>query len=194
MTSLFPNGYLVESTDEILPNFDNVSAQAFPFFDLWGNACENEAYLKMTHDGVYLYCFFRCYFREKPQDVTAIHGKKVYRDECVELFIGSKNNYFEFDVSPYNMQFFVLVDNKGEPEPAFSEVVGDFSTATVMQDSFYEASYKISLKELLRFGKKLYINAFRVEMKNGERVSRTISKTNSNLHHVPEAFISIRFS
>ena len=50
------------------------------------------------------------------------------------------------------------------------------------------------LKELLRFWKKLYINAFRVEMKNGERVSRTISKTNSNLHHLPEAFISIRFS
>ena len=50
----------------------------------------------------------------------------------------------------------------------------------------YDSNY-----QLLAESEEIYFNAFRVEMVNGARVSRTISKTNSKSHHNSEVFIPI---
>jgi hypothetical protein len=161
--------------------------------DLYGKPCENETTFEINADNSYLYATFTCFFKEKPKDMTAIHGKKVYRDECVELFIGSKKEYYEIDVSAYNVRFIALVENpNGDPEPEASETeINGLETSIEWLDSCYIARYKLPIVSVKEFGKEIYFNAFRVEMVEGKRVSRTISKTNCTSHHVPQAFISI---
>ena len=161
--------------------------------DLYGKPCENEPTFEINADNSYLYATFTCFFKEKPKDMTAIHGKKVYRDECVELFIGSKKEYYEIDVSAYNMSFVALVKNpNNEPEPIAEETeIEGLETSIEWADECYIARYKLPIASIKRFGEEIYFNAFRVEMVNGERVSRTISKTNSKSHHDSKAFIPI---
>ena len=145
----------------------------------------------MANDGDCLYCVFRCYFKNKPKDMTAVNGKKVYRDECVELFIGGKSEYFELDVSPYNVSFYAIVENDGDPEPDFKEIENDdICITTQIHKDFYDVLYKIPLCELAVFP-KLYFNAFRIEMIDGQRVSRSVFATDSTSHHVPDAFVRI---
>ena len=161
--------------------------------DLYGRPCDNETAFEINADNSYLYATFTCFFKEKPKDMTAIHGKKVYRDECVELFIGSKKEYYEIDVSAYNLRFVALVENpNNEPEPIAEETeIEGLETDIEWADSYYIARYKLPIESIKTFGEEVYYNAFRVEMVKGERVSRTISKTNSKSHHNTEAFISI---
>lgn len=161
--------------------------------DLYGKQCENETTFEINVDNSYLYATFCCYFKEKPKDMTAIYGKKVYRDECVELFIGSKKKYYEIDVSAYNMRFIAIVENpNNEPEPKATETeIEGLETSIQWADTYYIARYKLPIASIKRFGEEIYFNAFRVEMVNGERVSRTISKTNSKSHHNSEVFIPI---
>ena len=161
--------------------------------DLYGKPCENETTFEINANNSYLYATFTCFFKEKPKDMTAIHGKKVYRDECVELFIGSKKEYYEIDLSPYNMRFVALVENpNNEPEPKATETdIEGLETSIEWADTYYIARYKLPIESMNRFGEEVYCNAFRVEMVKGERVSRTISKTNSKSHHNTEAFIPI---
>ena len=167
--------------------------KVFAFSDLYGKPCENRAYFQITIDGLYLYGVFRCYFKEKPKDMTAVHGKKVYRDECVELFIGNRKRYYEIDVSAYNVCFVALVENpNNEPEPIAEETeIQGLETSVEMYGNYYETTYKIPIESLKEFG-ALYFNAFRVEMVKGERVSRSISKTECKSHHLPQAFIPIQ--
>lgn len=162
--------------------------------DLYGKPCENETYFEITAENSYLYATFTCFFKEKPKDMTAIHGKKVYRDECVELFIGSKKEYYEIDVSAYNMRFVALVENPdNEPEPKATETeIDGLETSIEWADTYYIARYKLPIESVKNFGEEIYYNAFRVEMVAGERVSRAISKTNSKTHHNTEVFIPIK--
>ena len=161
--------------------------------DLYGKPCENETTFEINADNSYLYATFTCFFKEKPKDMTATHGKKVYRDECVELFIGTRKKYYEIDVSAYNMRFVALVKNpNNEPEPIAEETkIEGLETSIEWGENHYIASYKLPIESIKRFGEEIYFNAFRVEMVNGERVSRTISKTNSKSHHDSKAFIPI---
>ena len=161
--------------------------------DLYGKPCENETFFEMHADNSYLRIDFTCFFKEKPKDMTAIHGKRVYRNECVELFIGNKKEYYEIDLSAYNICFTAFVENpNSDPEPEVTETeIEGLETDVEWADSYYIAKYKLPTVSLRRFGEKLYFNAFRVEMVNGVRVSRAVSKTNSTSHHVPEVFIPI---
>ena len=176
MISLFPDGKKTKLTD------------------LYGKTCENEAYFEIKAIDSYLYAAFYCFFKEKPKDMTAIHGKKVYRDECVELFIGNREKYYEIDVSAYNARFTALVQNpNNEPEPPEKEIeIAGLETSVEMQANYYEVVYKIPLDSLKAFG-QLYFNAFRVEMVNGQRVSRAVSKTMCKSHHCSAAFLPVAF-
>ena len=164
----------------------------FVFSDLYGEPCENQATFQIAVFGEYLRWAFRCWFKEKPKDMTAVHGKKVYRDECVELFIGSRERYYEIDVSAYNMVFSAFVENpNGDDEPPAKEIqIEGLETSVKIGEAYYEVVCKVPMKTFAGLG-ELYFNAFRVEMQGGERVSRTISQTNSNSHHKPASFLQL---
>lgn len=162
--------------------------------NLYGKTCENQTYFAINFDGSYLYVTFWCYFKEKPKDMTAVHGKKVYRDECVELFIGSKEEYYEIDISAYNMRFVALVENpNNEPEPKATETeIEGLETSIEMLETHYVASYKLPLGSLRRFGKEIYFNAFRIEMVEGSRASRALFPTGNATHHETSAFGNVK--
>ena len=176
MISLFPNG------------------KSFGFSDLYGNPCENKAIFEIAVIGECLHWAFRCYFKEKPKDMTAVHGKKVYRDECVELFIGNRERYYEIDASAYNAVFTAFVENpNGEDEPPAKEIqIADLEINSEMFEEYYEVRCNAPMAIFRGLG-ELYFNAFRVEMRSGERISRTISPTNSNSHHKPKSFLRLDY-
>lgn len=190
MTSLFPNGYSVLAAIKEPQDFDGVPGIELPFFDLFGGEVENAGYLKICTFNSYLVACFRCFYKEKPIDASTFYGNRVFRGECVELFIGSRNEYYELDVSPYNVRFFALIDENGQ---AIEQTDLGISTVAKWGDGSYEILYKIPLSKLKRW-EKLYFNAFRVEgICHEERFSRSVWKTDSLLHHVPAAFKRLKF-
>lgn len=189
MTSLYPNEYTAPKLTGVV-DFSTTSAPVLTVRDLFGNDVPNDTLCKLAHDGEYLYVFFRSYFKERPQPTFNIHGNKVFRDDCVEIFIGNKSTYFELDVSAYNVIFEAIIKNNNM-ELEIDERQGLTKTTSEIFDEYYEVNYVIPLKSLEVFG-ELYFNVFRVEMVDGKRTSRSASKTDNLSHHVTDAFIKLK--
>ena len=191
MTSLFPNTYIAPQLAEV-GDFDSISAPILTVRDLFGNTVPNDTLCKIAHDGENLYVLFRSYFKVKPLPTFDIHGNKVFRDDCVEIFIGNKTTYFELDVSAYNVLFEAIIKNDNM-QLEIDEQKGLTTTTAKIYDDYYEVKYQIKLESLKRFG-DLYFNIFRVEMVDGKRTSRAVSKTNNLSHHVTEAFMKLELA
>lgn len=188
MTSLFPNGYLAPKT-EVVIDFDSTTAPVLSMCDLFGNPVPNDTFCKLVHDGENLYVLFKSFFKVKPLPTFEKHGNKVFRDDCVEIFVGNKSTYLELDVSAYNVLFSAVIKNdNGDIE--VEEKEGLAKTQAVIKDGYYEVNYKMPLVNLKEFG-DLYFNVFRVEMVDGARTSRSASKTDCLSHHESRAFMPL---
>ena len=193
MTSLFPNGFSVLTADEnsIKQGFDGVNAPSFAFHGLRGEDVENQTLFKLVKDGTHFYAFFRCAYQETPKDLSGAYGNKVYKGECVELFIGDKDAYYELDVSPYGVGFWALVTADDSGEPCFLEEFDGFSAKTDFVDGRYDVTLKIPFEKLEKF-EALSFNAFRVEKTGDERISQSLFPTGCKFHHVVSAFQKIK--
>lgn len=191
MTSLFPNGYTAPKTDATV-DFDTTVAPVLSMCDLFGNPVTNDTFCKIVHDGQNLYVLFKSFFKIKPLPTFDKHGNKVFRDDCVEIFVGNKSTYLELDVSAYNVLFSAVITNH-DGEIEIEEKDGLAETSTVIKDGFYEVKYKIPLSNLKQFG-DLYFNVFRVEMVDGARTSRASSKTDCLSHHETRAFMPLNLA
>ena len=191
MTSLFPDGYTANKVSEVV-DFDTTSAPVLSVKDLFGNPVPNNTLCKIVHDGEKLYVLFKSFFEIKPLPTYEVHGNKVFRDDCVEIFIGNRTTYFELDVSAYNVLFSAIITNCNM-ELDIVEKDGLTVTEAEINDGYYCVKYEIPLCQLEQFG-DLYFNIFRVEMVDGKRTSRSASRTDCLSHHQTRAFMPLRLA
>ena len=190
-TLLFPDGYSVCRADKNPTCYNDILGMELPFFDLYGGVVENKATMKICLFDAYLVAAFRCEYRKKPVDVSPLYGNRVFRGECVELFVGSKEEYFELDVSPFGPHFFALISSDGKSEQCADL---DVATHSVWGEDYYEVMYRIPIALLSKW-ERLYFNAFRVEgVYHEERFSRAVFKTDCLLHHVPASFQRLKWN
>ena len=187
MISLSRKEYLVGKLSRKPGSFEELPSEAIPLFDLYGLPVPNMSFVRFGHFNAYLYAAFRCFFREMPEDVSGLYGNRVFRGECVELFLGGKKEYLELDVSPFGNRFYALIRQEGEEHSA-EELPLPVTTTEKWYNGCYEVVYRIPKEELSRFD-ELCFNAFRVEgVYHKERFSRAAFATNRPEHHVPESF------
>jgi hypothetical protein len=193
MISLFPDEFsALETTAEcVKKGFDGVDAPALLFHGLSGETAPNSTRFKFAKDGENFYALFRCAYQDLPKDISPKHGNRVYRGECVELFIGDKERYFELDVSPYGVTFWALVLSDDTGEPQFIEQTDGFFAKATFFDGGYDVVLTVPFSSLKQFD-NLYANAFRVENTGDDRVSQSLFPTGCKFHHVPSVFKRIR--
>ena len=188
MTSLFPNSYTAQKVSEVV-DFDATSAPILSVKDLFGNAVPNDTFCKLVHDGKTLYVLFKSWYSGTLEPTYHVHGNKVFRDDCVEIFIGNRSQYFELDVSAFNVLFSAIITNDNM-QLDIEEKDGLAKTTACIKDGYYEVKYEIPIDSLKVFG-DLYFNIFRVEMVDGKRTSRSASKTDCLSHHETRAFMPL---
>ena len=163
-----------------------------------------KTYFKMGYTGDALIVKFKSEYKGELNDAYAHFGSLVYRDDCVEIFLspyGDLKNYYEFDVSPYNGLFAAKIYNLNnfdvDATPFESNPI---QTQSKIYENTYEVSYRIPYScmvkaEDLENVKNLpwLFNAFRVELIDEERVSRSLAPTGSITHHNANAFVKIIF-
>ena len=189
MTSLYPDNYTAYKVSKVV-DYDTTLAPKMGVRDLFGNNVPNDTFCKIVHDGKKLYVLFKSWYSGTLEPTFHVHGNKVFRDDCVEIFIGNRERYFELDVSAFNVLFEAVITNDGKSLD-IDEQKGLTKTTATIFDGYYEVTYEIELDSLTQFG-DLYFNLFRVEMVGGARTSRSMSKTDCLSHHETRAFIPLK--
>lgn len=163
-----------------------------------------KTFFKMGYTDDALIVKFKSEYVGELDEEYAQFGSLVYRHDCVEIFLspyGDLKNYYEFDVSPYNGLFAARIYNinnfDAEATPFEKNPI---QTQAKIYEKTYEVSYKIPYScivnaEDLEKVKELpwLFNAFRVELIDGERISRSLAPTGSITHHNANAFVKINF-
>lgn len=120
-----------------------------------------------------------------------------YQYDVVELFVsvgGSKNNfpYYEFEVSPYNQTFQVLLEFKGGKKHSTSPIDMGLESKATITPTGWTAEMRIPLKNLAWTGKPEDIigNAFTIIGEGKKRAYWSLFlKPQVKAHfHVPEQF------
>ncbi len=169
-----------------------------------GKETPRKTYFKMGYDHEGLIVKFKSEYAGELNGEYAQFGSLVYRHDCVEIFLspyGDLKRYYEFDVSPYNGLFAAKIyniDNFDAEATPFEK--NPIKTWSKINETTYEVSYEIPFAAIVKPQdlsnvKNLpwLFNAFRVEVINGERTSRSLSPTGSRTHHNANAFVKIQF-
>ena len=169
-----------------------------------GKETSRKTYFKMGYTNDALIVKFKSEYAGELNGAYAEFGSLVYRHDCVEIFLspyGNLKNYYEFDVSPYNGLFAAKIyniDNFEAEATPFEQ--NPIQTQTKIYEKTYEVSYKIPYscivkEEDIEKVKDLpwLFNAFRVEVIDGERISRSLVPTGSRTHHNANVFLKIVF-
>ena len=170
--------------------------EEYAFKDLYGNEPENQTKVVFECDDENLSLKFRASFTGVLPEKYKKKTGKVYRADCVEVFIAfweDLSSYYEFDVSPFNKMFASKIRNLNDEGieciPCEKNLV---ETTSRVFDGYYEVNYRIPFK---RFGitrtSCIYLNAYRVEMLNGKRISRSLNPTYNKSHHVRSSFVKL---
>ena len=176
-------------------NFSHTNAYCMT--NLYGEETENKTYICFRRDEENIYVKFKAYFSNPlPQRYKRKTGK-VYRSDCVELFLAfeeNANDYYEFDVSPFNKTFAAKIKNLDDCNvQAFPFQNGLITTTAKILDDYYEIVYSIPLRSFPEYKGEIYLNAYRVEMQKNKRISRSLIPTYSISHHIRKSFQKLNF-
>ncbi len=180
-------------------NYTKILSQEtkYKMTDLFGREPENNTYISFSYDENSLCVCFTAYFSKPlPQKYKRKTGK-VYRSDCVELFLAfekESSDYYELDVSPFNKTFFAKIKNLDDVNvQVFPWKEKQIVTNSQVFDDYYEVVYTIPLWAFPEYKGDIYLNAYRVEMQKSKRISRSLFPTYSLSHHIKKSFKRLIF-
>lgn len=118
-------------------------------------------------------------------------NEDLYNHDVVEVFIsldGRKEEYFEYELTPFNLRFFGLIKNPTLDKPYLTRITPEFESEVTQFDGGYLAKIIIDLKEKTSL-EDVLLNCYWVDYSNNECKFYSINPTLNPSFHI-SSFLS----
>ena len=165
------------------------------------NRTGGEAIYKTTVEVTIDDKYINFYFDAKTSKLYSAYegyNTNIYEGDVCEAFIctdGSRNIYYEIEISPNNSIFFKRVENYGDDNRKSYAMLNTITSSVEINGEDYIAQFSIPLKDI-GYDKEIGIlfNAYRIDTDGGVKRDGhlfAVNPTLSGTFHKPEFFIEL---